>query len=46
MAPGINTGHDGVVVVTDRGLLFVGLQDTLRVPYSSPRWARTQPERE
>ena len=30
MAPGITTGHDGVLVVTDRRLLFVGLRHTLR----------------
>jgi Bacterial PH domain len=33
MAPGITTGHDGVLVVTDRRLLFVGLRHTLRLPY-------------
>jgi hypothetical protein len=35
MAPGITTGHDGVLVVTDRRLLFVGLRHTLRVPYDT-----------
>lgn len=33
MAPGISTGHDGVLVVTDRRLLFVGLRHKLLVPY-------------
>jgi Bacterial PH domain len=33
MAPGITTGHDGVLVVTDRRLLFVGLRHTLVIPY-------------
>jgi Bacterial PH domain len=37
MAPGITTGHDGVLVVTDRRLLFVGLRHTLRVPYDAIR---------
>lgn len=37
MAPGISTGHDGVLVVTDRGLLFVGLRHTLRLPYDAIR---------
>jgi hypothetical protein len=35
MAPGITTGHDGVLVVTDQRLLFVGLRHTLRVPYET-----------
>jgi hypothetical protein len=35
MAPGITTGHDGVLVVTDRRLLFVGLRHTLRLPYGA-----------
>jgi hypothetical protein len=35
MAPGITTGHDGVLVVTDRRLLFVGLRYTLRLPYDA-----------
>jgi hypothetical protein len=35
MAPGISTGHDGVLVVTDRRLLFVGLRHTLRLPYDA-----------
>src|SRR5215218_3944044 len=35
MAPGISTGHDGVVVVTDRRLLFVGLRHTLHLPYAA-----------
>jgi hypothetical protein len=33
MAPGITTGHDGVLVVTSRRLLFVGLRHTLVIPY-------------
>jgi hypothetical protein len=37
MAPGITTGHDGVLVVTDRRLLFVGLRHTLVIPYDRVR---------
>ena len=37
MAPGITTGHDGVLVVTDRRLLFVGLRHTLAIPYDRVR---------
>ena len=37
MAPGITTGHDGVLVVTDRRLLFVGLRLTLPIPYERVR---------
>jgi hypothetical protein len=33
MAPGISTGHDGVLVLTDRRLLFVGLRHKLVLPY-------------
>jgi hypothetical protein len=33
MAPGITTGHEGVLVATDRRLLFVGLRLTMRVSY-------------
>jgi hypothetical protein len=33
MAPGISTGHDGVLVVTDRRLLFIGLRHRLLLPY-------------
>jgi hypothetical protein len=47
MAPGISTGHDGVLVVTDRRLLFVGLRHKLLLPYDrmasvavSGRWFR------
>ena len=47
MAPGISTGHDGVLVVTDRRLLFVGLRHKLLLPYdriasatASGRWFR------
>jgi hypothetical protein len=45
MAPGISTGHDGVLVVTDRRLLFVGLRHKFLLPYdriasvtASGRW--------
>jgi hypothetical protein len=34
LAPGISTGHDGVLIVTDRRLLFVGLRHKLVLPYS------------
>jgi hypothetical protein len=34
LAPGISTGHDGVLAVTDRGLLFVGLRHKLLLPYN------------
>jgi hypothetical protein len=37
MAPGITSGHDGVLVVTDRRLLFVGLRQTLLIPYDEVR---------
>ena len=37
MAPGITTGHDGVLVVTSRRLLFVGLRHTLLIPYDRVR---------
>jgi hypothetical protein len=47
LAPGISTGHDGVLVVTDRRLLFVGLRHKLALPYhriasvaASGRWFR------
>jgi Bacterial PH domain len=47
MAPGISTGHDGVLVVTDRRLLFVGLRHKFLLPYdriasvtASGRWLR------
>ncbi len=33
MAPGISAGHDGVLVATDRRLLFVGMRRTLSFPY-------------
>jgi hypothetical protein len=49
MAPGIWTGHDGVLVVTDRRLLFVGLRHKLLLPYdrivsvaASGRWFRAR----
>lgn len=34
MAPGINTGHDGVLVATDRRLLFVSVRRTVSYPYA------------
>jgi hypothetical protein len=33
MAPGISAGHDGVLVVTDRRLLFISVRRTLCFPY-------------
>jgi Bacterial PH domain len=33
MAPAISAGHDGVLVATDRRLLFVSLRRTLSFPY-------------
>lgn len=33
MAPGISAGHDGVLVATDRRLLFVSVRRTLSYPY-------------
>lgn len=33
MAPGISAGHDGVLVVTDRRLLFISVRRTLSLPY-------------
>ncbi|MEK6229303.1 MAG: PH domain-containing protein, partial [Actinomycetota bacterium] len=33
MAPGISAGHDGVLVATDRRLLFIALRRTLAFPY-------------
>ncbi|MEA2405204.1 MAG: Bacterial domain [Thermoleophilaceae bacterium] len=35
MAPGISTGHDGVLVVTDQRILFVGLRHTVRMLYDA-----------
>jgi hypothetical protein len=37
MAPGISTGHDGVLAVTNRRLLFIGLRHTLLLPYHGIR---------
>ena len=34
MAPGISAGHDGVLVASDRRLLFIGLRRTLAFPYN------------
>jgi hypothetical protein len=33
MAPGISAGHDGVLVATDRRLLFIAVRRTLSFPY-------------
>jgi Bacterial PH domain len=33
MAPAISAGHDGVLVATDRRLLFVSMRQTLSFPY-------------
>lgn len=33
MAPGISAGHDGVLVATDRRLLFIGIRRSLSFPY-------------
>ena len=33
MAPGISAGHDGVLVATDRRLLFISARRTLAFPY-------------
>ena len=33
MAPGISAGHDGVLVATDRRLLFISVRRTLYFPY-------------
>jgi hypothetical protein len=33
MAPGISAGHDGVLVATDRRLLFISVRRTLAFPY-------------
>lgn len=33
MAPGISAGHDGVLVATDRRLLFIALRRTVAFPY-------------
>jgi Bacterial PH domain len=33
MAPGISAGHDGVLVVTDRRLVFISVRRTLSFPY-------------
>ena len=34
MAPGISAGHDGVLVATDRRLLFIAVRRTLSFPYA------------
>jgi len=34
MAPGISAGHDGVLVATDRRLLFISVRRTLSIPYA------------
>ena len=33
MAPGVSAGHEGVLVATDRRLLFVSMRRTLSLPY-------------
>ena len=33
VAPGISAGHDGVLVATDRRLLFISVRRTLYFPY-------------
>jgi Bacterial PH domain len=33
MAPGISAGHDGVLVATDRRLIFIAVRRTLSFPY-------------
>jgi hypothetical protein len=33
MAPGISAGHDGVLVATDRRLLFIAVRRTISFPY-------------
>ena len=33
VAPGISAGHDGVLVATDRRLLFIAVRRTLSIPY-------------
>jgi hypothetical protein len=33
IAPGISAGHDGVLVATDRRLLFISVRRTLSFPY-------------
>ena len=33
MAPGISAGHDGVLVATDRRILFISVRRTLSIPY-------------
>jgi Bacterial PH domain len=33
MAPGISAGHDGVLVATDRRLLFISVRRTISFPY-------------
>jgi Bacterial PH domain len=33
MAPGVSAGHDGVLVVTDRRLLFISVRRTFSLPY-------------
>jgi hypothetical protein len=37
MAPGISAGHDGVLVATDRRLLFISVRRTLSFPYEQVR---------
>jgi len=37
MAPGISAGHDGIVVATDRQVLFLSLRRTVAHPYADVR---------
>jgi len=37
MAPGISAGHDGILVATDRQVLFLSLRRTLAHPYADVR---------
>jgi hypothetical protein len=37
MAPGISAGHDGVLVATDRRLIFIAVRRTLSFPYEQVR---------
>ena len=34
MTPGVSAGHDGILVVTDRRVLFLALRRTVSHPYS------------
>lgn len=45
MAPGISAGHDGVLVVTDRRLLFISVRRTLSIPYGQVSGVRLKGKR-